>query len=115
MDWNALLAPVVRYTGLAAAATVGVAYLVFSTGLTLLLLAGTGVLLVVLGAGEAGAAPASGVGMAEDSGMEAVTEGMNGTEMLSGSSAHLSLRAKMLFYGLGLVLWNIAGLAVLLR
>ncbi|UPV99686.1 hypothetical protein M0R88_14340 [Halorussus gelatinilyticus] len=112
MDWNALVAPVVSYTLVAAAATVGVAYLVFSSGLTLLLLAGAGVLLVVLGAGEAGAAPASGFGMAEDSGMGGLTEGM---EMLPGSSSDLSVRAKMLFYGLGLVAWTLAGLAVLLR
>jgi hypothetical protein len=112
MDWNALVGPLVRYTLLAAAVTVGVAYVAFSTGLTLLLLAGAGVLLVVLGAGEAGAAPASGFAMAEDSGMEGLTEGM---EMLPGSSSDLSLRAKMLFYGFGLVLWNVAGLAVLLR
>lgn len=112
MNWNAVVALVISYTVLAAAATVGVAYLVFSSGLTLLLLAGAGVLLVVLGAGEAGAAPASGVGMAEDSEMGGLTEGM---EMLPWSSSDLSLRVKMLFYGLGLLVWPLAGLAFLLR
>ncbi len=112
MDWNALLAPVVRYTLVAAAATVGVAYVAFSSGLTLLLLAGAGVLLVVLGAGEAGAAPASGVGAAEEADVGGVTEGM---ELLPGSSSDVALRGKLLFYGLGLVGWTLAGLAVLLR
>jgi hypothetical protein len=112
MDWNALVGPFVRYTLLAAAVTVSVAYVAFSTGLTLLLLAGVGVLLVVLGAGEAGAAPASGFGMAEDSNMEGLTEGM---EMLPGSGSDYSLRAKLLFYGLGLLTWSLAGLAILLQ
>lgn len=112
MGWNALVGPLVRYTLLAALATVGAAYLAFSSGLTLLLLAGAGVLLVVLGAGEAGAAPASGFGQAEDSHQGGLTEGM---EMLPGSGSDHSLRAKLLFYGVGLVVWNVAGLAVLLR
>lgn len=112
MDWRALIAPVVRYALLAAVATVAAAYLAFSSGLTLLLLAGAGVLLVVLGAGEAGAAPASGFGQAEDADMGGVTEGM---EMLPGSGSDYSLRAKLLFYGLGLVVWNVVGLAVLLQ
>ena len=112
MNWKALLAPVVRYTFLSALVTVGVAYLVFSSGLTLLLLAGAGVMLVVLGAGEAGAAPASGFGQAEDMDMGGLTEGM---EMLPGSSSDYSLRAKFLFCGLGLLVWTFVGLAVLLR
>jgi len=111
MNWNALLAPVARYTLLAAVVTVATAYLVFSSGLTLLVLAGAGIIFVVLGAAEAGAAPASGFGMAEDSGMESLTEGM---EMLPGSGSDHSLRAKLLFYGLGLLVWGIAGLAILL-
>lgn len=111
MDWRALVDPTVRYALLGALATVGAAYLVFSSGLTLLVLAGTGVLLVVLGAGEAGAAPASGFGQAEETDMGGLTEGM---EMLPGSSADYSLRAKLLFYGVGLVVWNVVGLAVLL-
>ncbi|MFC7080589.1 hypothetical protein [Halorussus caseinilyticus] len=112
MDWNALIAPLARYTLLAAVVTVGTAYLVFRSGLPLLVLAGTGVILVVLGAGEAGAAPASGFGQAEEMDMAGLTEGM---EMLPGSSSDYSLRAKLLFYGLGLVVWNVVGLAVLLR
>jgi hypothetical protein len=112
MNWNALLPPLVRYSLLAAVVTVGVAYLAFSSGLTLILLAGAGVLMVVLGAGEAGAAPASGFGQAEDTEMGGLTEGM---EMLPGSGSDYSLRAKLLFYGLGLVVWNVVGLAVLLR
>ncbi|MFC4449882.1 hypothetical protein [Halorussus aquaticus] len=111
MDWNALLAPALRYTLLAAIATVGVAYFLFSTGLTLLLLAGAGVLLVVLGAGEAGAAPAAGVGGAESADSGNMAEGM---ELLPGSSSDYSVRAKLLFYGLGLVVWTLVGLAVLL-
>lgn len=114
MDWNALIAPVARYTLFAALATVGAAYLLFSSGLTLLLLAGTGVIFVVLGAAEAGAAPASGVGAAEAGDMGTVAEGM---ELLPGlgSGSNYSLRAKLLFYGIGLLVWGIAGLAVLLR
>jgi len=124
MDWNALVAPVVRYTLLAALVTVGAAYLAFSSGLTLLLLAGAGVILVVLGAAEAGPAPASGVegaesgdmGSLDSGGMGAVEEGM---QLVPGvgpdPGAHYSLRAKLLFYGLGLVGWAITGLAVLLR
>ncbi|WP_137287085.1 hypothetical protein [Halorussus salinisoli] len=114
MNWNALIDPIARYSLLAALATVGAAYLVYSSGLTLLLLAGSGVILVVLGAGEAGAAPASGFGQAEDSNQGGLTEGM---DMIpgSGSSSDYSLRAKLLFYGLGLVVWNVVGLAVLLQ
>lgn len=112
MDWNALLAPIARYTLLAAVVTVGAAYLVFSSGLTLLVLSGAGIIFIVLGAGEAGAAPASGFGMAENSGMESLTEGM---DLLPGSSSDYSLRAKLLFYGLGLLVWGIAGLAILLQ
>jgi hypothetical protein len=124
MDWSALLAPIVRYTLLAALATVGAAYLAFSSGPALLLLAGAGVILVVLGAAEAGPAPASGVegtesgdvGSLDSGGMGAVEEGM---QLVPGvgpdTGAHYSLRAKLLFYGLGLLVWSIAGLAVLLR
>jgi hypothetical protein len=112
VNWNALLAPTLRYSVVAALVTAGAAYLLFQSGLTLLLLAGSGILLVVLGAGEAGAAPASGFGMAEDSNMEGLTEGM---EMLPGSGSDYSLRAKLLFYGLGLLTWSLAGLTILLQ
>ncbi|WP_276300656.1 hypothetical protein [Halorussus lipolyticus] len=124
MDWNALVAPVVRYTVVAALVTVGAAYLAFSSGLTLLLLSGAGVILVVLGAAEAGAAPAAGVGAAESGdvgsidsgGMGAVEEGMELVPGVgSGSGSNYSLRAKLLFYGLGLLVWGIAGMAILLR
>lgn len=122
MDWNALLAPVARYTVLTALVTVGTAYFVFSSGLTFLLLAGTGVIFVVLGAAEAGAAPASGVGAAESGGvgtfdadMGAIEEGMQLVPGIADSGAHYSLRAKLLFYGLGLLVWAISGLAILLR
>ncbi|WP_435179049.1 hypothetical protein [Halorussus sp. AFM4] len=111
MDWHALAAPLLRYTLLGAVLTVGAAYLAFSSGLTLLLLAGAGVLLVVLGAGEAGAAPAAGVEAAEDADVGTTAEGM---QLVPGSGSNYSLRAKLLFYGLGLVVWPLAGLAVLL-
>lgn len=112
MNWRALLAPVARYTLLWALVTVGAAYLVFSSGLTLLLLAGAGILLVVLGAAEAGAAPAAGIGQAESADMGRVAEGM---DLLPGSGSDYSVRAKLLFYGLGLLVWNLVGLAILLQ
>ena len=110
MDWHALAALLLRYTLLGAVLTVGVAYFAFSSGPTLLLLAGAGVLLVVLGAGEAGATPAAGVEAAEDAEMS--TEGM---QLVPGSGANYSLRVKLLFYGIGLVIWPLVGLTVLLR
>jgi hypothetical protein len=112
VNWKALLPPTLRYSIVAALVTTGGAYLLFRSGLTLLLLAGAGILLVVLGAGEAGATPASGFGQAEESDMGGLTEGM---EMLPGSSSDYSLRAKLLFYGLGLSTWGVLGLAILLR
>lgn len=114
MNWNALVAPLVRYTLLGALATAGAGYLVFRSGLPLLLLAGAGLLLIVLGAGEAGAAPASGFGQAEDSHQDGLTEGMDMVPGMPGSGSDYSLRAKLLFYGIGLVVWNVVGLAVLL-
>ncbi|PSP55239.1 hypothetical protein BRC82_06985 [Halobacteriales archaeon QS_1_67_19] len=123
MNWNALLAPALRYTVIGALATVLAAYLVFQSGLPLLVLAITGVMFVVLGAGEAGAAPAAGIGQAESGNMEsgevggnvdmsAVVEGMQLVPGASGSA--YSLRSKLLFYGLGLVAWDVVGLAILL-
>ena len=123
MNWNALVAPLLRYTVFAALVTVGAAYLVFQSGLPLLFLAIVGIMLVVLGAGEAGAAPAAGVGQSEtgdvgsggaggSGGMAAVVEGM---ELVPGSGSDYAFRAKLLFYGLGLVVWNVIGLAILLR
>jgi hypothetical protein len=48
--------------------------------------------------------------------MGAVEEGM---QLVPGvgpdSGSNYSLRAKLLFYGLGLLVWSIAGIAVLLR
>jgi hypothetical protein len=114
MNWDALVAPLVRYSLAAAVATAGAAFLVFRSGLPLLLLAGSGALLIVLGAGEAGAAPASGFGQAEESHQDGVTEGMAVVPGIAGTSSNYSLRAKLLFYGIGLVVWNVVGLAVLL-
>lgn len=112
MNWKALLDPVARYTLVWALVTVGAAYLVFRSGAALLLLAGAGVMLVVLGAGEAGAAPAAGVEAAEDAGLGMMTEDVG---LWPGSDSTYSLRAKFLFYGLGLLVWNLVGLAILLR
>ncbi|WP_115862367.1 hypothetical protein [Halorussus litoreus] len=110
MNWTALVDPLVRYSLLAAIVTITAAYLLVGSGLPLLLLAGAGLLLIALGAGEAGAAPASGFADAENGGEEGLTEGM---EMVPGSGNH-SLRAKLLFYGIGLVVWDVVGLAMLL-
>lgn len=112
MNWRPLLAPTVRYSVVAALLTVAAAYLLFSSGLTLLLLAGAGILLVVLGGGEAGAVPAAGVEAAEDAGLGMMTEDMG---LWPGSGSACSLRIKFLFYGFGLLVWNLVGLAVLLR
>lgn len=111
MNLTAVVGPLVRYSILGALVTITAAYLVVGTGLPLLVLAGTGVLLVALGAGEAGGTPASGFAGAESRGEEGLSEGM---ELMPGSADH-SLRGKLLFYGVGLVVWDLVGLAVLLQ
>jgi hypothetical protein len=57
--------------------------------------------------------------------MTDLTEGMDfhsqvgglaeGMELVPGSGSDYSLRWKFVFYGLGLLVWSIAGLAILLR
>lgn len=111
MNWTALIDPLVRYSLLAAIVTVTAAYLVVGTGLPLVVLTIAGIILVVLGAGEAGGVPASGVAETESGGEAGAVEGM---ELTPGSSSDHSLRAKVLFYGIGLVVWDVVGIAMLM-
>ena len=109
MNLAPLARPMAVYTGLWAFATVGVAYLATQSGLLMLLLAGAGVLLVVLGAATTGPVSAAGTGNAEAAEIGGTVEGMQ----LSPGSSDMPVRERLLFYGLGLLGWSLAVLGVL--
>ncbi|WP_135828399.1 hypothetical protein [Halorussus halobius] len=113
---TALIDPLVRYSLLAAIVTVTAAYLVVGTGLPLVVLAVAGSILVVLGAGETDEVPASAVAGAERGGeVDTVESGaLEGIELTPRSSPDHSLPAKVLFYGVGLVVWDVVGIAMLM-
>ncbi|ELY88302.1 hypothetical protein [Natrialba taiwanensis] len=104
MDLTRLLKPLVMDTGVLGLLTVGLVYALTYSGPFILGLAALGVLLVALGGGAAAQAPAGGSGYNDDSGLHLMGDDM---DIWPGSSPNLSVRVRLLFYGIGLVGWSL--------
>jgi hypothetical protein len=116
MELLDLWKPVVLYTGLLGALTVGAVYLATHSGLFVLLVAGGGLLLAVLGGGTAGVV--DGAGMVDGVGAESAEGGGDGTELeatgfFARTTANASLRLVLLCYGSGVFLWSLVVLTAL--
>lgn len=109
MDLQRLLRPILLYTGLLGLLTVGAAYLATHSGLVILLVAGVGLLLAVLGGGTASnVVDSSGTDAADGGGLE-----MEATGLSPGTDTATSLRLVLLFYGGGVFLWSLVVLLTL--
>lgn len=102
-----LAKPLALYTGLFGAATVALAYVATHSGLLMLVLAGVGVLLVVLGGAKPGAVSGAAI---EQSGLAIETEISQDIGLMPGPSSDTSVRALLLLYGLGLFGWSLVAL-----
>ena len=110
MNVKSLWKPFSLYAGLLGLLTVGTIYLVTHSGLFILVLAGMGLLLVVLGGGTASPMSPSGAEHAEQIGGGLMIED---TGLWPHSYVTTSLRGILLFYGVGLFLWSLIVLATL--
>lgn len=109
MNLTRLLKPLATDTGVFGAVTVGLVYGLTHSGALILGLAGLGVLCIALGGGTAGQVPSGGAGYAEDSGLGMMVEDMG---IWPGSSSDIPVRVRLLFYGLGLLLWSLTVLGL---
>ena len=114
MNPTDLWKPVLLYTGVLGLLTVGPVYLATYSGVAILALVGTGVLLAALGGGAAGAADGSGVshGPSSKSRGGEPTE-VEATGLLPYTDIGTSFRLNLLFYGLGVLLWSLVVLFAL--
>ncbi|RDZ47260.1 hypothetical protein C5B91_06255 [Haloferax sp. Atlit-10N] len=111
MNLDALLKPVLLYTGLLGLLTVGGVYFATHSGLYMLGLTGAGVLLVVLGGGAAGQMGPSNVEHAGEKG--GTNRVVSNAGLWSPVETDTSLRLTLLFYGAGLFLWSLVVFGVL--
>lgn len=98
------------YTGLLALLTVGAVYFATHSGMYMLVLAGMGVLLVVLGGGTAGPTSAAGADHAEDVGAGLTVDG---SDLWPHSYANGSVRVLLVLYGFGVFVWSLVVLLAL--
>lgn len=96
-------------TGILGLVTVGLVSGLTRSGALVLLTAGVGVLCIALGGGTAGRVGAGGTGYAEDTGLEMMVEDM---DIWPGASSDVPVRARLVFYGLGLVAWSLTVLGL---
>ncbi|MFC7129405.1 hypothetical protein [Haloferax chudinovii] len=111
MNVDALLKPVVRYTGLLGLLTVGTVYFATHSGMYMLALAGAGVLLVVLGGGAVGRMGPSNVEHAGEKG--GTNRVVSNAGLWSPVETNTSLRLALLCYGAGVFLWSLVVFGVL--
>ena len=109
MSLTRVLKPLALNTGVFPLLTVGLAYGLTHSGALILGLAGFGVFCIALGGGTAGQVSAAGAGFAENTGLGMMVEDMG---IWPGSSSDISTRARLLFYGVGLVLWSLVVLGL---
>ncbi|MFC5971176.1 hypothetical protein ACFPYI_07500 [Halomarina salina] len=106
MNLKPLLKPLLLHTGLLALLTVGAVYLATHSGLYMLALAGSGVVLAALGGGAAGQTNFG--SNAEEAELVA-----DGTGFFPEAITDGSLRFVLLFYGVGVLVWSIVVLSTL--
>ncbi|OVE84556.1 hypothetical protein B2G88_09135 [Natronolimnobius baerhuensis] len=115
MDLTQLLKPLARDTGVIGGGTVGLAYGLTHSGVVILGLAGLGIFCMALGGGTtghggtSGVAPMGRIGHDEGSEVRKMTEHM---EFWPGVSSDIPVRARLLFYGFGLLFWSITVLGL---
>ncbi len=108
MNLENLWRPILLYACLAGLLTVGAVYLATHSGLSMLVLAGAGLLLVVLGGGTAGPTSASGAERGDGAGMF-----VEDTGLWPHTDTDTSLSFILLFYGFGVFLWSLTVLGTL--
>jgi hypothetical protein len=109
MDPKILVKPILLYTGLLGLLTVGAVYLVTQSGFFILVVAGVGLLLAVLGGGTASS-------IADSSGTEAADAGGlvgEATGLSAYTTTDASLRLVLLCYGSGVFVWSLVVLLTL--
>ena len=114
MNLNLLFKELVMDSGVLGLLTVGLVYALTHSGPFIIGLAILGVVLVALGGGAAGQAPAGGMEDANGSGLDMMDGNMDVWPGPSwpGTSPDIPVRVRILFYGIGLVGWSVAALGL---